>query len=62
MRIIVEAFKDTLELGLQKHKQVVVRIGYPYPIKLYSYVGLICGFELLLAHDSDICFWMANWE
>jgi hypothetical protein len=25
MRIIVEAFKDTLELGLEKPKQVVVR-------------------------------------
>ena len=25
MRMIVEAFKDTLELGLEKPKQVVVR-------------------------------------
>ena len=25
MRMIVDAFKETLELGLEKHKQVVVR-------------------------------------
>lgn len=31
MRIIVEAFKETLELGLNKPAQVVVRI---YPILL----------------------------
>lgn len=33
MRMIVEAFKDTLELGLEKKDQVVVRIIFfcPYP-------------------------------
>lgn len=29
MRMIVEAFKDSLELGLQKPKQVVVSIESP---------------------------------
>jgi hypothetical protein len=33
--MIVEAFKDTLELGLQKHNQVVVRIGYLYLYEVY---------------------------
>lgn len=28
MRMIVDAFKDTLELGLEKPKQVVVRFLY----------------------------------
>lgn len=28
MRMIVDAFKDTLELGLEKPKQVVVRFPY----------------------------------
>ena len=27
MRMIVDAFKETLELGLEKPKQVVVRLG-----------------------------------
>ena len=27
MRMIVEAFKDSLELGLEKHSQIVVSIG-----------------------------------
>lgn len=34
MRMIVEAFKDTLELGLSKHGQVVVR-----PPRLQRRVG-----------------------
>jgi hypothetical protein len=29
MRIIVESFKETLELGLQKPEQIVVRVIYP---------------------------------
>ena len=29
MRIIVESFKETLELGLQKPEQIVVRAIYP---------------------------------
>jgi hypothetical protein len=29
MRMIVDAFKDTLELGLEKPKQVVVRSLFP---------------------------------
>jgi hypothetical protein len=32
MRMIVDAFKDTLELGLEKPKQVVVR--FPLPLVL----------------------------
>ena len=28
MRMIVDAFKDTLELGLEKPKQIVVRFLY----------------------------------
>lgn len=32
MRMIVEAFKDTLELGLQKPEQVVVRFPLPSPM------------------------------
>jgi hypothetical protein len=31
MRIIVEAFKETLELGLEKPKQTVVRVVVVLP-------------------------------
>ena len=34
MRMIVEAFKDSLELGLQKENQVVVRITSPIVVPL----------------------------
>lgn len=30
MRIIVEAFKESLEIGLAKHGQIVVRIPLPW--------------------------------
>ncbi len=52
MRMIVDAFKDTLELGLEKPKQVVVRFGslgsdsdptLPYDGNRGSLRGFPCG-------------------
>lgn len=43
MRMIVEAFKDTLELGLEKKDQVVVRIIFFCP---YSFLSLSLSLSL----------------
>lgn len=40
MRMIVEAFKDTLELGLEKKNQVVVRIIPLAPIPCLCFFAL----------------------
>ena len=53
MRMIVEAFKDALELGLAKHKQVVVSISPLY---------LTHALSALAAYDPDIRIWLANRE
>jgi len=49
MRMIVEAFKDTLELGLEKPEQVVVRISHhlsslPLP---FNHGNICWGFGIL---------------
>lgn len=54
MRIIVEAFKDVLELGLAKPKQIVVReviscVSVQHPT-----------LSSLAAYDSYIRIWLAN--
>ena len=51
--MIVEAFKDALELGLAKHKQVVVSISPLY---------LTHALSALAAYDPDICVWVADWQ
>jgi len=48
MRMIVEAFKDTLELGLEKHKQVVPMIptfvfGWPTGMETGDYLAVDLG-------------------
>ena len=51
MRIIVEAFKDALELGLAKHGQIVVRIA----LQIYLYSELTD----FLAYDPNVRLWLA---
>lgn len=55
MRMIVEAFKDALENGLEKPEQVVVR----FRLRALPFHD---GWHGWPANDSDICFWMANWS
>lgn len=57
MRIIVDAFKDTLEAGLAKEGEIVVRLYSPSHI--VHYVNS-CSF--LAAYDSHMGIWLANWE
>ena len=52
MRIIVEAFKDALELGLAKHRQIVARL-----VAVYALAGKLIS---MAAHDSHIRIWLAN--
>lgn len=58
MRMIVEAFKETLELGLQKHGQIVVRLSRLASQRSRS-SGLITFHYA--AHDSYLCIWLADW-
>ena len=54
MRMIVEAFKDTLELGLEKPEQVVVRISHHLSsLPLLFNHGNIC-WRFGYPHDGDI--------
>ena len=55
MRMIVESFKESLELGLAKHNQIVVSTQ-PTPQELSVTHNLFFG----LAYDPYLRLWMAR--
>lgn len=55
MRMIVEAFKESLELGLAKHNQIVVSVVSALQGQLVTHIP-----SYGLAHDSHLCLRMAH--
>lgn len=52
MRMIVEAFKDTLEAGLEKSGQIVVSICF-FLLQLAPGVGQLLNFRITIAYFSS---------